>query len=225
MSSHGAIRAISRDLTLSAVHRGVEYEKLSMRILQNHLSMSLRRTGGKADGGVDLQGWWWLPADEVTPHNHLNGHKRFRILAQCKRETKKIAPKYVRELEGVLYRHGIMQEDPKLHPTIGMLISTSPFSKAATLHAHTSPLPLFLLHLPIPETSLPDVSPEDNTQFTAGSAMFNPALAGHNGLLHGCCEARWEHAVGPSSPGRLGLWWKGQKMQSWTPDVDDDVAL
>lgn len=91
--------------------------------------MSLRRVGGKDDGGVDILGWWWLP---ITSHAHGHGHAssiapaapvstsggmadgllskrdyrtRIRVVAQCKDEKKKVGPKYVRELEGVLYRY------------------------------------------------------------------------------------------------------------------------
>jgi hypothetical protein len=46
---------------LSNVHRGNEFERRSLRLLRQNLSMSLTRVGGKADGGVDLIGWWWLP--------------------------------------------------------------------------------------------------------------------------------------------------------------------
>ncbi|KAL0958428.1 hypothetical protein HGRIS_000570 [Hohenbuehelia grisea] len=31
------------------------------------MSMDLRRVGGKSDGGIDLLGWWWLPAHVLAP--------------------------------------------------------------------------------------------------------------------------------------------------------------
>lgn len=46
---------------ISTVHRGTAFEKRSLSLLQSTMSMSLNRVGGKADGGVDLLGWWWLP--------------------------------------------------------------------------------------------------------------------------------------------------------------------
>lgn len=46
---------------LSSVHRGTAFEKRSLNLLQSTMSMSLARVGGRADGGVDLLGWWWLP--------------------------------------------------------------------------------------------------------------------------------------------------------------------
>ncbi|KAI5824036.1 hypothetical protein K523DRAFT_324849 [Schizophyllum commune Tattone D] len=78
--------------------------------------MSLRRVGGKSDGGIDLTGWWWLPhaSDALQPRPATDGNasqpqpfprRRIRVLAQCKAEKKKIGPNYVREMEGVLYQY------------------------------------------------------------------------------------------------------------------------
>lgn len=84
--------------------------------------MSLRHVGGKSDGGVDLQGWWWVPTSDLNiPASHRPGgnedeggeeraewsvpRKRIRVFAQCKAEKKKLGPHYVRELEGVLHRY------------------------------------------------------------------------------------------------------------------------
>ncbi|KIP09901.1 hypothetical protein PHLGIDRAFT_59943, partial [Phlebiopsis gigantea 11061_1 CR5-6] len=210
----------------SSVRRGTEYEQESMRILQNGLSMSLRRVGGKADGGIDLQGWWWLPAENSSLYDHPNGYRRLRVLVQCKRESKKLGPKYIRELEGVLHRYGATQssnEDVTSPPVVGMLISASPFSKMAITHAHSSPIPLVLLHLAVPEGTAPvtseDPADRDSTssEGTFASIVFNPTLGSKTGLLRGHCEARWEHAADPTSEGRLRLWWKGQTMKSWTP--------
>ena len=86
--------------------------------------MSLGRIGGPSDGGVDLQGWWWLPPLPGLPvsKGHLAasmmnptkvtelgrniadaGRRRVRVLAQCKAESKPLGPHYIREMEGVLY--------------------------------------------------------------------------------------------------------------------------
>ena len=108
--------------SLSAVHRGLAFEKRSLRLLQQCLSMSLRHVGGKSDGGVDLQGWWWVPTSDLNipasrrPGENEDGggeeraewsvpRKRIRVFAQCKAEKKKMGPHYVRELEGVLHRY------------------------------------------------------------------------------------------------------------------------
>ena len=123
--------------SLSTVHRGTAFEELSLRLLHEHLSMSLRRVGGKNDGGIDLQGWWWLPSSGPSSMSPT----RIRILAQCKAEKRKYGPKYVREMEGVLHRYLNVDSDP----VVGLLISSSLFTKAALLRAHSSSAPLILL--------------------------------------------------------------------------------
>lgn len=84
--------------------------------------MSLGRIGGPSDGGIDLQGWWWLPPLQDLPlskdHTVASlpikvtdlgrsiadaGRRRVRVLAQCKAESKPLGPHYIREMEGVLY--------------------------------------------------------------------------------------------------------------------------
>ena len=66
MVLNGAPLTLYRRMALSTVHRGVAFEERTMRLLQEGLSMSLRRVGGKADGGIDLQGWWWLPCVDTA---------------------------------------------------------------------------------------------------------------------------------------------------------------
>ena len=84
--------------------------------------MSLSRIGGPSDGGIDLQGWWWLPPLQGLPVSEEHsvdsipikvtdlgrsiadaGRRRLRVLAQCKAESKPLGPHYIREMEGVLY--------------------------------------------------------------------------------------------------------------------------
>ncbi|KAJ2936816.1 hypothetical protein H1R20_g273, partial [Candolleomyces eurysporus] len=97
---------------ISTVHRGVAFEERALRLLKDNFSMSLRRVGGRGDGGIDLIGWWWLPRAPLTgtepghdsPHQDLARRRRFRVVGQCKAEKKKMGPNYVRELEGVMYR-------------------------------------------------------------------------------------------------------------------------
>ncbi|KAJ7048585.1 hypothetical protein C8F01DRAFT_995383 [Mycena amicta] len=210
-------------LALTAVHRGTAFEERSMRILQKTLSMSLRRVGGKSDGGVDLMGWWWLPAPDFDPSEPetLSRRRRLRVLAQCKAEKKKASPNYVRELEGVLHRHisAAREED---QPLVALLVSESPFTKATLLRAQSSPVPFFLLHLP-PE---PQDADADQHKNAIGTAVWNPALAGTRGLLRGKIEARWERTV--SGAGRPGLWWNAYRLPSWTPDnppLDDEFRV
>jgi len=88
-----------------------------MDILRDDMSMTLKRIGGKDDGGIDFFGWWWLPHESLSssssPNEETCRHhrpsavlrrRRIRVIGQCKAEKKKIGPNYIRELEGVLYR-------------------------------------------------------------------------------------------------------------------------
>lgn len=218
--------------SLSTVHRGTHFETRSIALLARYLSMSLKRVGGKGDGGVDMLGWWWLPYASNSAST-VDQRRRIRVLAQCKAEKKKTGPKYVRELEGVLHRyhasdfleknidvdslnpHGLSYTTPpaakvKHIPTLGLLISESPFTKATVLHAQSSSIPLLLLYLP-PEEEDPAVA----SQSVLGTAMWNPALGGDKGLLGGHMEIRWERT--PKGPDRPGLWWHNTKLPSWVP--------
>lgn len=192
---------------LSSVHRGVAFEKRAMRLLQTNLSMSLNHVGGKSDGGIDLQGWWWLPfaPNAFTDPTH---RRRVRVLAQCKAEKKKIGPKHIREMEGVLHRHF---NDP--NPMVALFISESHFTKDALLRTQSSTIPFFLLHLP-PEH-------EDNI----GSMVWNHALSGTDGPLQGKVEARWERSLDHDRVGRPSLWVQNQRAPSWTPErIESYVA-
>lgn len=274
-----------RNAVISTTHKGVAFEKRSLALLEEHLSMSLRRIGGKDDGGIDLLGWWWLPIIQNNPasagrtqiDDTHNGQvpsasdggdaprARLRILAQCKDEKKKTTPKYLRELEGVLYRYlahvhasaPTTQSDcasdaepnadwlTSVDPVVGLLISSAPFTKASLLRAHSSPLPLMLLHIPPNPTndsssssvaanpelshklsfelSSDEPSSESNTEAPdgiIGSLVFNAALGGASGLLQGHVQPRWEYAAISTSlgSGRPGLWFEGRRLQSWTPE-------
>ncbi|EPQ53458.1 hypothetical protein GLOTRDRAFT_139694 [Gloeophyllum trabeum ATCC 11539] len=182
-------------MVASAVHRGVAFELRSLRILQAHLSMSLQRVGGKADGGVDLQGWWWLPSRTADAEHP----RRVRVLAQCKAEKKKMGPNYVREMEGVMSRQ-------RTDAAVALLISESAFTAATLLRANSSSVPFFLLHFPA----------EGDGAINA--AFWNPALAGESGILGGEIDIRWERE--PSGGGgRPGLWYKGERLRSLIPPL------
>jgi hypothetical protein len=215
---------------LSTTHRGTAFEERSLKILGDHMSMSLRRVGGKSDGGIDLLGWWWLPQTDLSSSE---SRRRIRVIAQCKAERKKTSPKYVREMEGVLHRFVSLPSpvDPETHdpstsrshslqyPLVALLISESPFTKSTVLRAQSSPVPFFLLHIPPvqgPSQSVPDCEqPFDHDH--VGTAVWNPALAGVRGLLGGEFETRWERS--PSGGGRPGLWWRNEKLRSWIPET------
>lgn len=219
---------------LSAVHRGVAFEERCLKILQSNLSMTLHRVGGKADGGVDLQGWWWLPTSRESLHHDHIKRRRLRVFAQCKAEKKKISPKYVREMEGVLLHH-LAQQSPRnpyllpaqdlMDPVVGMFLSSSPFTKATLLRATASPIPFMLLHVPeSPDEEgeslrTPDDASQQRNDSGLGSIIFNPALGSSWGLLLGEVEARWEFSSQGLHLARPGLWWKGEQIPSWTPEL------
>ncbi|KAF9486212.1 hypothetical protein BDN70DRAFT_870301 [Pholiota conissans] len=225
----------------TTVERGNAFEQRSLDLLGQTMSMSLTRVGGKEDGGIDLLGWWWLPydkdnADASTLSPSSEARRRIRVIGQCKAEKKKMGPKYVRELEGVLFRFSAMSsEDSPLQlfpleqqsstPVVALLISESSFTKSTVLRAHSSPIPFFLLHLPPLEDAADaqtDASPAESAKTSSGqigSALCNPALIGSQGLLKGQLEIRWErHSLGRG--GRPALWWNHERLQSHIPPLE-----
>jgi len=205
--------------SLSTVARGTAFEQRSLQLLQDYFSMSLRRVGGKSDGGVDLIGWWWLPLSESQSPSSTPSTlscRRIRVLAQCKAEKKKFSPNYVREMEGVWHMHA-QARSPSTSTselgTVALLLSESTFTTATLTRALGSSVPFLLMHLPSPPTLDPRA---ENTLGEVGSAFWNPALGGAYGLLRGEFDVRWERD--PSGGGRPGLWRRDKKVQSWTPD-------
>lgn len=231
----GSVAAQASTSKLSTVHRGNAFEERSLKVLQDNLSMSLKRVGGKSDGGVDLQGWWWLPPVIDTTPSVTDGsssdiqeeRRRLRVFAQCKAEKKKFSPNYVREMEGVLYRYTSHSETGILNKAahskylhVALLVSESAFTTSTLLRAQSSPVPFFLLHLPpvdVEKKTLGEQNAECVSRDNIGAAFWNPALGGRRGILGGQIEARWERTP-EGGLGRPGLWWQGGKLQSWTPD-------
>ncbi|TEB29854.1 hypothetical protein FA13DRAFT_1734198, partial [Coprinellus micaceus] len=130
-------------------------------------------------------------------------------------------------------------------PTVAILVSQSPFTKSTILRAQSSPIPFLLLHLPIkppPETSVPQVAIESSVfegdaegvdaatqDGSIATALCNMALVGTHGLLRGEMEVRWERDtsfMGDAGEkrlengvsGRPGLWWNGERVESWVPE-------
>jgi len=138
-------------------------------------------------------------------------------------------------------------------PPIALLVSESAFTRHCLLAANASLLPFLLVHLPPapapPSTSATSSGSSDSGSSSSSSpigAVFgNPALISAKGLLGGELEIRWERGVSGSdvpssqsqsqsqSSGMLGgagagggrprLWWQGQPLPSWTPEVGSDV--
>lgn len=226
---HAPRRSISTDVTprLSTVHQGNAFEERSLALLHKTMSMSLKRVGGKEDGGIDLLGWWWLPSTDVSSSNR----RRIRVIGQCKAEKKKLGPKFIRELEGVLFRFltnpldihkppdpEFTNPDTSQLPIVALLLSESEFTKSAILRANSSPIPFFLLHLPAVDNS--DDTSEADGLGDLGMALCNPALSGRDGLLKGYMELRWERrGYRSDGRGRPAVWWGNQKLHSWTPKL------
>jgi hypothetical protein len=104
--------------------------------------MSLRRVGGAGDGGVDLRGWWWIPADAAGEGSDTSGDtsgiegeigrvggkgeyagvRRVRVVGQCKAERKSLGPRALRELEGVM-AHLRGEHAPALLPPEDLLMT------------------------------------------------------------------------------------------------------
>ena len=227
----GTSKSASWIKALSTVHQGTAFEERSLALLHKSMSMSLKRVGGKEDGGIDLLGWWWLPATNNSSLNHdiATNRRRIRVIGQCKAEKKKLGPKFVRELEGVLFRFltnpldkppdpEFINPDTSQLPIVALLMSESEFTKSAILRANSSPIPFFLLHLPAIDNS--DDTTEDDGLGEMGMALCNPALCGTDGLLKGNMELRWERrGLGGAGRGRPALWWGNQKLHSWTPEL------
>ncbi|KAI9511678.1 hypothetical protein F5148DRAFT_1297868 [Russula earlei] len=202
---------------------GPAFEHRALALLTKHMSMSLTRVGGSHDGGVDLIGWWWISSAQ-----------KLRVLAQCKAEKRRVGPAYLRELEGVVYRHAASvpsapstpNGSPPSPPPVALLVSESAFTRNCLLAAYASPLPFLLVHLP-PNASLTAGDNDDDGSSSSshnggdsaagalGAIFGNPALVSARGLLGGHLEFRWERGSGDDHP---GLWWRGRPLPSWTPD-------
>ncbi len=227
----------------SAVLKGTEFEQRSLSILQKCLSMSLSRVGGKSDGGVDLQGWWWLPSlalahasrDPISAQGEFDDgvRRRIRILAQCKAIQKKMGPNFVREMEGVFHQYpdqcAMLGMDTPFAPVssrfgVTLLSPRSGDHKIPTIAMLISQSPFtnstilraMSSSVPFFLLHLPEHNSGDNEYNNPiGSVIWNKSLYGDDGLLGGQVEVRWERYLGGG--GQPRLWWRGKQLQSWVP--------
>ena len=107
---------------------GALYERSVARTLGAY-QFSLRARGGPHDGGVDLVGMWQLRASSVP------------VLVQCKRTQRRVGPRDVRELEGVVMRRST--------GTLGLLVSSSGFTRYGLEAAMRASVPLVLATMPM----------------------------------------------------------------------------
>ncbi|OSD08148.1 hypothetical protein PYCCODRAFT_388618 [Trametes coccinea BRFM310] len=243
--------ASSATAAITTVMKGSRFEERSLCLLREHLSMSLRRVGGKGDGGIDLQGWWWLPAECLglarpsspgTLDSRGVARRRLRVIAQCKAEEKKIGPRYIRELEGTVLRNSASAVPSQAGTAlaaagsgqpalVGLFISISPFTKASLLQAYSSPIPLALLHLP---EELDDHTVEADSELAhpnnaASISAQGDALPGtlvFNPALSGhsgLLQGMVEPRWerAPNTIGHPGLWSNRKKIPSWTPEDEE----
>lgn len=192
--------------------------------------MSLLKVGGKSDGGIDLQGWWYVPVSpsrlkqqqdktneviKTWKASDSTVRQRLRVIGQCKAEQKKIGPRYIRELEGVLSRY----ESSTVNFVVGLLVSESEFSRSTLLAAYSSKLPLFLLQLPAEPHESEGTEPRE-----IGSAVWNPALGSNHGVFKGDLQILWERSL-HCPGGRPILWWKGNRVEGWIPPGLEEPSL
>lgn len=122
-------------------------------------------------------------------------------------------------------------------PTVAVLVSQSPFTRATILAVQSSSIPFLLVHLPTTSTPdslnvpLTDQTPKGVAEMddcgstrpasgTQATVIFNQALGGTQGLLGGQMEVRWERDLSVGGGlGKPGLWWLGRKLRSWTPQA------
>ncbi|KAG9104006.1 hypothetical protein FRC06_006270 [Ceratobasidium sp. 370] len=225
---------------LAAVLYGKAFEERCINLLKSQLSMTLTNIGGPSDGGVDLQGWWWIPR---LPPDKSSERRRIRVLAQCKALDKKLGPVHVRELEGAALLHSHTGRAQITQPNdttsdgtatpeannapddttpettselVAMLISLSGFSPMAIRRAMASPLPFLLLHLP-PAPTEPDSGSELTP--TLASIIWNAKLGSTSGILGGNMEIRQELGTG----GHPTLYWRDKKLKHWVPELEPSV--
>lgn len=155
---------------------------------------------------------------------------RIRVMVQCKAEMKRLGPIHIREIQGTYasrfgqprgvvadvlengsalpgYTLSPSAKDTGRTPAMGILASSSGFSKQCILQALACPVPLLLLHLLHPadapvsgnaektmRTSMSSTSPSDapaapKSPFAVLSMVANDAL--RFGLLSGRLEIKW----------------------------------
>lgn len=227
---------------LSTVFRGRAFEERCQRVLHG-LSMSLRRVGGPSDGGIDLQGYWWLPPARSNTHGvAVAGHptlpRRLRVLAQCKAERAKLSTVYVREMEGVVYHLQAQQrlqllnsdtpENPHLLANVDSSLSNTTVSTdlllddnipmvalIASESAFTKPTLIRAHSSPIPFLllHLPPSLPQSSSPHDMASDVCEPDTA------HALGSAFWNAALG----GSFGLL-RGQFELRWERSANDGVG-
>ncbi|CUS09103.1 unnamed protein product [Tuber aestivum] len=119
--------------THTTVYVGTLYEYTVKEALKS-FGISLERTGGRDDRGVDLRGTWTVPN---LPSEQSQKPRVYDALVQCK--CTKVAPAAIRELDGAA--------SLKKPETIGILAAPKHCSPGIRKHMAMSPRPLMYLCL------------------------------------------------------------------------------
>ncbi|KAG1744193.1 hypothetical protein EDB19DRAFT_1927330 [Suillus lakei] len=189
--------------TLPTVARGIAFEQRPLQLLQQCFSMSLKCVSGKSGSGIDLLGWWWLPI--------ISNFQTAPITLPP--ERKRFSPNYVRDMEGVWLKPAPLPDPPcpclnwVQWPSSQSQISLPQRSPMHSLPASPVISCTYLLISPDPcvETILGEV----------GSACWNPALGGAEGLLCRELDVRWKRDPG----GGAGDLVCCVMTRKWTPDT------
>ena len=140
-------------ISLSTTARGKAFEVWTEGWLRRKLGMDLVHTGGAGDKGIDLLGWWRLPKSPQRQRPPLET-ANFRVIVQCKAESKKLGPRHLRELEGSMHRIA-QSSSAETSPPLGVFASSSPFTSKTVQQALTSPMRLLLIQLAQPRQEDP----------------------------------------------------------------------
>ncbi len=147
--AHADSTRLSRTSTLYA---GTHYEYTVSHALRRY-GFSLTRTGGRADGGIDLLGRWSLPVP--SPSRGGRGKElHLRALVQCKAHlTRAPTPAVVRELEGAFaaapagFRPGAVEPGDAAEGVLGVLATPLPATPGVrdALGRSLAPLAFFMV--------------------------------------------------------------------------------
>ena len=112
---------------ITAVHKGYAYQDYCYNYLSSY-GFNLRQVGQSGDEGIDLEGSWDLPDQNI------------RTLIQCKNYKIPIQPLFIREFIGAL-----SHEDPIR--ILGIFISPNGYSQGSYSLLEKSKLPLVFITL------------------------------------------------------------------------------
>jgi hypothetical protein len=159
-----------KDQSLKLIFKTLLLQMLCLRLLEERLQISNIRVGGPCDNGIDLIGKW---------------NYNTNILVQCKHINRKLQPSTIRELEGVvLSAHNLSrstltkensspsfnqdlfhsQQHPIKHDVIGLLATSTEWTKQSFQRFHASPLLLVGMHVDVEKATIKNLFINRNLQ-------------------------------------------------------------